>query len=230
MIDRDSRTLVSSRKHRRGETGDVDDVSSRALVGGLASAVDLVQLVVEQEVLHGAVDEPALVGVACARVGLGGQRLGGGLAGYVDDVERVLVEVEADFFVGVTGVGALVDNALRVVDVAARRQAAGFDGRGGVGHVYHEETALATGGSGGADGVDHLGLLVRDDVVRGPEALVDGGQVSRGGEDLGRGGGDGQQLGEVKDLQAVVGGLGADVDVVADDLHVAPRGGGGLGG
>lgn len=131
------------------------------------------------------------MGVACAGVGLGAQSLGVGLGGYVDDIQSILVEVEADFFVSVPAIGTLVDDALRVVHVTTRRQAAGFDGRRRVGHVHHEQTTLAAGRGGGADGVDHVGLFVRDDVVRGAEALVDGGEVFGDGEGLGGGRGDG---------------------------------------
>lgn len=94
-------------------------------------------------------------------------------------------------------------------------------GAGWVGNVNHPQTTTALGGAGGSDGVDHLGVLVGNDVVGAAKAAEAGGEVAADAKDLGAG--DGQELLEVEDLETVVRSLGANVDVVTDDLHVTPR-------
>ena len=65
--------------------------------------------------------------------------------------------------------------------------------------------------------------------MAGPEASKVGSQVIAGGVGRGVLGVGLQELGEVEDLETVVGGLRANVGVVANDLDVAPGGGDGLG-
>lgn len=148
----------------------------------------------------------------------------------VDDRQGVLVVVEADLLALVRRLGAPVDDALRVVDVAVVGNAARVLRPLRVRDVDHPEAGTALEAVLGADGDDEVRLLVHDDVVAGAETGEVGGQVlahAVGGRVLGVGL---PELGQVEDLQAVVGRLGADVGVVADDLDVAPRGGHGLGG
>lgn len=94
----------------------------------------------------------------------------------------IFVVVEAYFFALVLGVRAVVDDALRVVDVAILADATWRDGLGGVGDIEHEEAAFAGGATASADGVDHVLLLMGDDVVGGAEAGVEGRQVCCGAE------------------------------------------------
>ena len=222
------------------EVGNVPDVGGGAAVGGGPDLVLLVELVVEQEEGHGVIDQPALVGVGVAVVGRAGDDGGVDLVGHVHDGEGVLVEVEADLAAPVLCRGALVDDALGVVDVAVLGDAAGGGGLGGVGDVNDEHAARAGGVAGvgagaAADGVDEVLLLVRDEVVGRAEAAEVGGQVRLLAEDLGLEeegvppGLDLEELLEVEDLEAVAVGLGADVGVVADDLDVSPACGGRLG-
>ena len=63
--------------------------------------------------------------------------------------------------------------------------------------------------------------------MRAADAGVEGCQVGGGVEGFG-GVGDGEELGEVEDLHAVVGGFGADVGVGPDYFDVSPDGAGGL--
>ena len=198
------------------------------LVSSRTSLLLLVKLVVEQQVLVVVAQRPALVGVGGTVVGGAGELAGHRAAVDVDDGEGVLVVVEADLLVLVGDLGALVDDALGVVDVAVGGDAAGVLGTARVGDVDHPETTAALEVDGGADGGDEVRLLVGDDVVAGAEAGEVGGQVAAGGPGRGVRRVGGAELGEVEDLEAVVGGLGADVGVVADDLDVAPDGGDGL--
>lgn len=69
------------------------------------------------------------------------------------------------------------DGELTVVDVSVLMSAARRFGFGRVGHIDHEETALASGVAAGSDGVDHLGIFVGDDVVRTSEAVEPRGHV-----------------------------------------------------
>jgi len=172
------------------EVGNVPDVGGGAAVGGGPDLVLLVELVVEQEEGHGVIDQPALVGVGVAVVGRAGDDGGVDLVGHVHDGEGVLVEVEADLAAPVLCRGALVDDALGVVDVAVLGDAAGGGGLGGVGDVNDEHAARAGGVAGvgagaAADGVDEVLLLVRDEVVGRAEAAEVGGQVRLLAEDLG---------------------------------------------
>lgn len=202
-----------------GEVLDVPDVGR-----GLCVALDggvflLVELVVGEEVVHAGVGDPALVGVGGAGVGGAGDDFDGGLVGDVVDSEGVLVEAEADFLALVGGGWSGVDDALGVVDVAIRGGTALVDWGGWVRDIEHVETS---GALVGADGVDHLGGLVGNDVVGVGDTGVEIGEVSGGRKDLWCG--EGQELAEVEDLDTVVAGLGSNVSVAIDDLHVTPDG------
>lgn len=69
-------------------------------------------------------------------------------------------------------VGAVVEDALGVVHVAIVADAAGRGGPGRVGDVDHEKPPGTGKAARGANRINHVRLLVRDDVVRGSEALV----------------------------------------------------------
>jgi hypothetical protein len=116
------------------------------------------------------------------------------------------------------------------VSVAVGGDAAGILGTGRVGDVNHPETTTALESSLSTDSDDEVGLLVGDNVVAGPEAGEVSLQVVAGGVGRRVLGVSREELGEVKDLETVVGGLRADVGVVANDLDVAPDGSDGLGG
>lgn len=113
VVDRLDWRLVQALVSRLGEGADVEDVRRGVAVCGLAGLVLLIELVVEEEVRHVLrVDDPALVRVGGARVRGGGDLLGGGLVGHIDDGEGVFVVVEADLLAIVLGVWALVNDAL----------------------------------------------------------------------------------------------------------------------
>lgn len=229
VVDGLLRALVNAAEDGVRQVLDVDDVRRRVLVLRRARLLLLVELVVEEEVLVVG-RYPALMRVRRAVVRRA-RELGRHRAPVdVDDRQGVLVVVEADLLALVRGLGAPVDDALRVVDVAVVGDASRVLRPLRVRDVDHPEAGAALKTVLGADGDDEVRLLVYDDVVTRAEAGEVGGQVPTravGGRVLGV---RLSELGQVEDLQAVVGRLGADVGVVADDLDVAPRGGLGLGG
>lgn len=105
----------------------------------------------------------------------------------------VLVVVETDLFAKILGIGTVVDDTLRIVYVAVLADTSGRCWVGGIGYVEHEESAFAAGAARRSDGIDHVLLLVRNDVVRGSETTVPSGQIVT---DVERPGGpfDGQEL------------------------------------
>ena len=220
--------VVSSRENLR-EVGNVDDVGGGALVSGRASLLLLVKLVVEEEVLV-IVRYHTLMSIGSTIVGGAGQLPGHGAAVNVDDGEGILVEVEADLLALVLDLGATVDDALGIVDIAVGRNAASVLGALGVAHVDHPQAGTALESVLGADGNDEVRLFVGDNVVAAAEAVEMGSQVILDAEGGGLLGVDLEQLGQVEDLEAVAFGLRADVGVVANDLDVTPDGVVSLGG
>src|SRR5215213_1065781 len=97
--------------------------------------------------------------VAGARVGRARELQGRGLVRRVNDGERVLVRVEAYLATAVLLVGAAVDDALSLVDVAVVVHTAREGGRGGVARVNHVQAAAARGSRAGA--CVHVGRAVR---------------------------------------------------------------------
>src|SRR5215212_2891749 len=97
--------------------------------------------------------------VARARVGRARELQGRGLVRRVNDGERVLVRVEANLATAVLNVGAAVDDALTLVDVAVVVHAAREGGRGRVAHVNHVQAAAARGRRAGA--CVHVGRAAR---------------------------------------------------------------------
>lgn len=215
-----------SRKH----TLDVNNVGGGALVSSRTGTLLLIELVVEKQVLVVVAERPALVSVGSTVVGGAGELAGHGATADVNDGEGILVIVEADLLVLVGGHGTFVDDALSIMDVAVRGDAASILGAARVGYINHPEAATALEVDGSADGGDEVRLLIGNNVVAGAEAGEVGSKVTarRPGGRVGRVGG--AELSQVEDLKTVISGLGADVGEVADDLDVAPDGGDGLGG
>ena len=199
VVDGAHRRLVQPRVLGLRQVRDVEDVGGRVAVLGGAGLLLLVELVVEEEVLHVGGGDPALVGVGGAFVGGLGDLDGLGLVGYVDDCESLFVVVEADFLVGVFLVGAGVDDALRcgvlvpflngmlgrkntIVYVAIFIGAPWGCGLRRVRNIDHPQTPRAVALPVRADGIDHVGLLVGDDVVGAPEVRVPRRQVFIEGE------------------------------------------------
>ena len=198
-------------------------------VSSRTSLLLLVELVVEEQVLV-ILCEPALVGVGGTVVGCAGQLGGHGAAVNVDNGEGILVVVEANLAALEITLGSVVDDALSVVGVAVVGNTAGVLGTGRVGDVNHPQTGAALEAVLGADGGNEVRLLVGDNVVAAAKLGKVRRQVVADAEGLGALRVDLEQLLEVKDLQAVVGGLGANVGKVANDLDVAPDGLNRLGG
>lgn len=211
-------------------TLDVDNISGGVLVGGRASHLLLVKLVVEEQVLVVVAERPALVRVGGTIVCGAGDLAGHGAAADVNNGEGILVVVEANLLVLIGRHGSLVEDALSVMGVAIRGHAAGVLRAGRVGHVNHPEATTALEVDLGADGDDEIRLLVGDDVVAGTEAGKVGGEIAAGGVGRRVLRVSGPELGEVEDLETVVRGLGTNVGVVANDLDVAPDGCDGLSG
>ena len=172
--------------------------------------VPLVEFVTEDEVAM-----PPLVGVAGPAVeGLRDHR-GVRLRRHVDDVDPVGVRVDADLAAGVGEVGALIDDALRVVRVGRFDVATGEDG--GCRRREVDEVWPAAAGAG-ADRVGEAALFIDDDVVGFAKAVEMESLFERHDAravEL-------AQLAEVEDLHAVASGLRHDERVVLVDLHVTP--------
>lgn len=116
-----------------------------------------------------------------------------------------------------------------IVNVAIVGHTAGVLGTLGVGNVNHPQSSAALETVLSAYSGDKVSLLVGNQVVAAAEAVEVSSQVAAdavGGRVLGI---SLLELGEVEDLKTVVGGLRANVGVVANDLDVAPGGGDGLG-
>ena len=111
--------LVDAAEDGVGEVLDIDDVGGGVLVLSGASLLLLVELVIEQQVLV-VLGDPALVGVGGTIVGGAAELARHSATSDVDDGQSILVVVEAELLVLVLGHGALVDDALSVVDVAVR--------------------------------------------------------------------------------------------------------------
>jgi hypothetical protein len=154
---------------------------------------------------------------------------GGGVhADFVGDVvdgQGVFVVAVADVAAVVAGVGAAVDEALRVVHVAVLAGASGAGWVGGVGHVDVDEPSSACtvpGRCADCDGVVEFG--VNDDVVTAAP-----GQVGEASDDVVSSAEvdrvcrvEVEKFLHVEDLNAVVNGLAADKHVVAKGADFPP--------
>lgn len=208
------------------EVRDVPDVGDGVTLSTEANAVVLIVLVVEEQVvLVLGVEDPALVGVRGALVRDAGDDRGVRLVRHVVDGQGVLVVAVADVGTLVLRVGAPVDQALGVVDVAVlggatrRRQVLE------VSQVDEDETRGARRVARlGADGDGVVLLLVGDDVVRAARRqLVPEVDVVLVVVGDGRGRVVVDQLRHVEDLDAVVVRLGPDHDVALVALDLAPQ-------
>ena len=156
-----------------------------------------------------------------------------------ENTHCILVVVEADFFPVVLGVGSVVDNALCIMHIAVLTNTSRRGQVGGIAHVEHEESAFAAGATRGPDGIYHVLLLMRDDVVRGSETTIPSSQIFAGVERLWRTP-DGQELwrlvrnkkemgavgiyylSHVEDLKSVIGRFRPNIRVPVDNLHITP--------
>jgi len=110
------------------ECGDVEDVGSGVVVGGNTGPVHLVKFVVkEQEALVVSCD-PALMCVGGTSIGSPGDDLDIRLVRHIVDGEGVLVITEANLLVTILAIGSLVDDALGIMDITIRSNAAGGNG------------------------------------------------------------------------------------------------------
>lgn len=130
------------------------------------------------------------MGVVCAVVGSTGDYFRGRFRCNVVNCEGVFIVSVANLAADVFGVGAFVDEALCIVDIAIFGGASGLAWVRGVRDVDEDEAAFAgrvTGLRTGGD--DVVGGLGDDDVVgtSDRELVEPAGQVGFGGEDFGRG-------------------------------------------
>lgn len=113
MINRLHRRLVDTRLFRFPQILNIKNIRRRMPIRRCTRFIHLIELVVEEEVVHfDGVGEPTLVGVCGAWVGGFGDDFGGAAVGDVHDGEGVFVVVEADFAAPEGDVGASVDDAL----------------------------------------------------------------------------------------------------------------------
>ena len=175
---------------------------------------DLVAFVVDQEKAL-ILGEPALVRVCAASVADSRQLYLFELIGGVNDGQRIFVRVETDFTVAIDSVGAVVDNALRLVRVAVETETASRTRRRGRAYVDRVQTAFAGTCAGG---------------IRESRTAVDGERVCRSETGVVRGfcegdrrRGDIPKLPQVEHLHAVVDGLADDERVIGKHLDAAPR-------
>jgi len=200
--------------------GNVPDHGARVVF----AVVELIEFVVEEEVgLVGV--KPALVSVLVSGVTLACDHSGGGFVADVDNGEGVFVVAEADFVSYEGGVRAVIDDALRVVDVTVVGEATGESGVDGVADVNHVETCTARLTS---DAVRETGLFVNGDVVAISELIVMCGLLeldnSRGREIAAekRDAFGGAELFEVKNLHAVSTCLADNESVVLVHFNISP--------
>lgn len=236
MIDGTGLTGVVTGVYGLLKVADVKDVSGGKTLGHRADlGITLVELVVEEDVLlPRLVVDDALVDVLSAGVVADGDDVGdvAGLVGDIVDGQRVFVVTVADISAVVAGIGATVDEALGVMDVAVAGSAAGAGDVGGIADVEEDQSAAAgevvshTNRRVTADGTASNGvveLLVDDDVV----GTADGELVPMAGE-LGLSevlwvrGVEVENLLHVEELDAVLDGLGANDGKITDDSDFSP--------
>jgi hypothetical protein len=120
VIDGDGFALPGTRKNRLLERGDIPDEGRRMLVRASTLLIHLVKFVVhEQERLVVGVKNPALMGVSGTVIRGLGDDVGGGFVCDVVDGKRIFILAVANFCSFVFLVGAVVDQALRIVNVSA---------------------------------------------------------------------------------------------------------------
>ena len=147
--------------------------------------------------------------------------------------KRILIITIADVLAIVLQIRAPVHNALRIVDIAILTTTTKSLGVLGIRQVKEDQTGLQ-GASPRLEPNSNtvLLLLVRHNIVRpaqGQPLVPPAVQVLLVGENLGILGVNMLQLGQVKDLHAVVDGFGADKDVALVALDFSPERGRGRG-
>lgn len=219
-------------RSRVAEVGEVDDVGDWTSRSSRATGIALVELVVEQDVLVPvALCPPALMAVRCAWVGEGRQDFRGVghavFGGRVVDGDSVFVVADADVAAAEAAVGAVVCNALSVVDVAVLACTARGRWGTGVRDVDVLQTAAADSGARlRADLKDGPGVPVDDDVVSSTEGHAyevseDGGVVVAIECDwIGRI--NVEQLVEVENLDAVADGFATNDCQIVEDANFSP--------
>lgn len=204
------------------EIRDIDDVSGGVTVSSRTSAFLLIELIVEQQVAVVIGGSPSLVSVGGTIVSGTGQLARHSAARDVDNGQRILVVVEADLMAPVCVHWTLVDDALSIMDIAVIGNAASILRAVGSRYVNHPQAATAGQRGISAHGEHCVGVFIGNDVVAAAEAAKARRYVGRT-ESRGVGRVCRKQLAKIKDLQAMVRGLRANVGVVLDNLDVAPR-------
>lgn len=175
------------------------------------------------------------MGVAGAEVGSARddtRSIEAALVGNVPYGECVFIGGIADVLSNVARVRTLVDETLDVMSITISASASSSVRAKGVGHVDEDHT----GGAGRIAGLGANGnyvVAVRGvDVVGATEwevgsLIKESGNVGSGGVVDWVGGVDGQEAGEVEDLDTVANSLGADDNIVLPDTDLAPDDGNG---
>lgn len=184
VINRLRLGLPETSEHWLLQVLDVDDISRGLVVTTGRCIFDLIRLIIKQQMGHGIVNKPALMGIGSTLVGGAGDDLHRGLIGNIVNSERILVVSKADLVALVLFARALVDNALGIMNVAIIIDAALVDRLSRVGDVDHVEASLTRPSASSTDSVDHLGLFMGDNVVGRAEAGEMGGLIG-GSEVLG---------------------------------------------
>jgi hypothetical protein len=111
--------MVTERKMVSGGTycGAVDAAAD--FTAWRTRAFKLVEFVVQQEMGHAVVDQPALMGVCIPDVGRLADDGHGRLVRYIVDGQGIFIVSEANLLAEIFRGRTLVDDTLRVVDVAA---------------------------------------------------------------------------------------------------------------
>jgi len=146
VIDGDGVALPGTRKNRLLERGNIPDESRRMLVRGSTLLIHLVKFVVhKQERLVVGVKNTALMGVSGTVTvirGLGDD-IGGGFVRDVVDGKGIFIVAIADFCSFAFLVGAVIDQALRTVNVYIIGRTSCLLRVGDVGQVDEDEATAA---------------------------------------------------------------------------------------
>ena len=213
------------------EIADVPDKGNGITIAAWASAVALVEFVVQdEELLVLGVKNPALVGVCSTLVGDTGDDVGDvSLVGHIVDCESILVIAVANIATLVTLVRSAVDNTLRIMNIAITLGATKRLGLGRISQIEEVETGstdrVISRHSADSNGV--LELLVNHNIMRttnGKQSVEVASKVLLGIEDHGLLGINFQKLLEVEDLNTVADGFGSDDDVILVAADLTPLG------
>lgn len=119
VIDGDGFALPGTRKNRLLERGDIPDEGRCMLVRGSTLLIHLVKFVVhKQERLITGVENPALMGISGTVIRGLGDDIGGGFVRDVVNGKGIFIIPVANFCSFVFLIGAVVNQALRIVNVS----------------------------------------------------------------------------------------------------------------